>query len=439
MPPVEVDEASPAFPLLADLIAQDNLVAVTGAGISYGLHRKGGSDGVPGWEDLLRRIHKHMTASLDKCLNDEISFVLGDSPIPTQCLLECASRLREVDPKAYEDELLAQVTPEPGQFSETHSALEKLNPRGIITFNYDDCHEAAHRAEYGKSPLVLTPYTENSIVKQLAARLNDRFLLKAHGCIHDTSGPLVLDWTSYRAILSKHPVYRAFFQNILTNFNCLFVGFGLSDPDFDMFVDVLASTYGSPVSQHVAIRHVKDYSREEFVLKGRYGITCMHVSDYPRIPELITLASKTAGPSLQRQLKLALSSDIEDRQKAHQQLQRLGLLGKRCASEALKTMLTSEKDEFKISEILFSLGVIDPKANKNSLMSAVANPKHATSAPAGRALTVLRSALDIKDLPMIEKWQTYYETQPHGDDPLNRLKQYCDYYLIYIPAKFSSS
>ncbi len=437
--PVEVDEASPAFPLLADLIAGDDLVVITGAGISYGLKRKGGAGGVPGWEELLRRIHKQMAGLLPADLNDEITFVLEESPVPTQCLLESASRLREADPEAYKEELLAQVTPEPGQFSPAHSAIEKLNPRGIITFNYDDCHEAAHEAEYAKSMPTLTPYTEDSMVNQLAARLRDKFFLKAHGCIHDDSGPLVLDWASYRAILSKHPVYRAFFQNILTNFNCLFVGFGLSDPDFDMFVDVLASTYGSPVSQHVAVRHVKDYSREEFVLKGRYGITCLHVSDYPRIPELIDLASKTAGPSLKRHLELALSSDMEERQKAHLHFQNLGMLGKRCASEALKSMLASETDEFRLSEIIFSLGVIDSKGNKDSIMGAVANPAHGTSAPAGRALTVLRPALDMTDLSIIEEWKAYYEVHTFKDDPNNRLKQYCEYYLIYVPAKFSSS
>jgi len=438
-PPVEVDEASAAFSLLADLIAGDDLVVITGAGISFGLKRKGGADGVPGWEELLRRIHKHMAELLPADLNREITFVLEESPVPTQCLLEAASRLREVDPKEYEQQLLAQVTPDPGQFSPTHLAIEKLNPRGIITFNYDDCHEAAYEAEHTKSMPTLTPYTEDAMVEQLIARLRNRFFLKAHGCIHDDSGPLVLDWASYRAILSKHPVYRAFFQNILTNFNCLFVGFGLSDPDFDMFVDVLASTYGSPVSQHVAFRHVKDYSREEFVLRGRYGITCLHVSDYLKIPDLIELASKTAGPSLQRDLELALSSDIEERQKAHRHFQDLGMLGRRCASAALKSMLASETNEFRLSEIVFSLGVIDAKGNKDSIMSAVANPTHHTSAPAGRALTVLRPALDVADLPIIGKWKDYYEAHTFKDDPNNRLKQYCEYYLIYVPAKFSSS
>jgi hypothetical protein len=438
MPSSEVNEGSPAFHLLADLIAGDDLVAITGAGISYGLKRKGGADGVPGWEELLRRIHERLKPSIDARENAEISDVLAASPVPTQCLLEAASRLRESDSMMYEAELLSQVTPEPGQFSETHSALELLNPRGIITFNYDDCHESAHEDQHGKEIQALTPYTENSLVEHLSSRLSNRFLLKAHGSIHDSTGPLVLDWSSYRSLLSKQPVYRAFFQNVLTNFNCLFVGFSLSDPDFDTFVDSIASVYGSPVSEHVAIRHLDHSSPEEFVWRRRYGITCLHVSSYDRIPELIAKASKTAGPKLRSCLDLALSTDISERQIAHRRLERLGILGKRCASEAFKYMLLEESDEFLISEIVYSLGVIDAYSNKETIMEQIANPTHSTAAPAGRALTVLRPALSPSDLPRIAEWQAYYETHRFADDPQNRLMQYCDYYLVYVPSKFAS-
>lgn len=211
-PSTTVDEDSPAFGLLADLIARDELVVITGAGVSFGLKRKGATDGIPGWGELLNRLHCALKSHLPPELDQQLSLVLSSTPVPTQCLLEAASALRDAAPDEYERELLAQVTPEPGQYSQTHRAIEELMPRGVITFNYDDCHEAAHEQCYGKQLEALTPYAEDEMVHLLKGRLREYFLLKAHGSVHNTQGPLVLDWTSYRTLLAKQPAYRAFFQ-----------------------------------------------------------------------------------------------------------------------------------------------------------------------------------------------------------------------------------
>lgn len=434
----DLDEQSPAFSLLSDLIADGNIVAVTGAGISRGLKREKGSGGIPGWKELLQRIHTVVRKSISTNENMVIDNIFSLKDIPTQCLVEIATKLRHADESAYETELFRQVTPSKGQYEKSHTAITNLDPRGIVTFNYDDCHENAYKAILGNIPDVLTPYTENKLVLHLSNKLNKPFILKAHGNIHDTGGNLVLDWNTYRTLLAKEPTYRAFFQHILTNFNCLFVGFGLSDPDFDMFLDTIASTYGSPISTHVAIRHINDISAEEFVWKERYGIHCLHVSDHKIIPYLITKSSQTAGPKLKKWIDKALSKDMKDRQKAHKYFRKLSTLGKRCASESFKTLMKLEKNEFRISEIVFSLGVIDPVGNKEEIMSVLMNNTHTTSMPAGRALTQLRSVLTIDDIEKVREWKDYYSKNKYPDDKKDRLEQYCDYYLVYLPSKFAS-
>ena len=99
----------------------------------------------------------------------------------------------------------------------------------------------------------------------------------------------------------------------------------------------------------------------------------------------------------------------------------------------------SETDEFRISEIIFSLGVIHPAQNKEAIMSVLADPKYKTSKPAGRALTQLRSALTLEDVDRIREWKEFYRFHKYPDDPTNRLEQYCDYYLVYVRSKFASS
>lgn len=132
------DEDSPAFGLLADLIARDELVVITGAGVSFGLKRKDATDGIPGWTELLIRLHNALRSHLPPELDQQLSLVLSSNTVSTQCLLEAASALRDSAPEEYERALLAQVTPEPGQYSQTHIAIEELMARGVITFNYDE-------------------------------------------------------------------------------------------------------------------------------------------------------------------------------------------------------------------------------------------------------------------------------------------------------------
>ena len=71
-------------------------------------------------------------------------------------------------------------------------------------------------------------------------------------------------------------------------------------------------------------------------------------------------------------------------------------------------------------------------------MDIVSNFTYKTSAPAARALTVLRSVLDNSDLDKIDEWITQFTKSSFTDDPNNRLLKYCEYYKVYIPAKFSS-
>ncbi len=431
----KVDTDSPAFELLSDLIAEDYLVVISGAGVSRGLERKDGKGKIPGWKELLAEIFGGLRAKLVREEAEEIEAVLSEADPSAQSLIEIASILREADEGEYVRELLAQVTPKSGACSPTHLAIEELCPRGIVTFNYDDCHENAFERKNREAPRVLTPYSEEAMVESHQDRMRSRFVLKAHGCVRDTRPRLVLDWQSYRSLLAKQPAYRAFLQNVLTSFDCLFVGFGLSDPDFDTFVDVIAATYGSPVRQHIAIRRANNDASLEFVWRRRYGIQCLHVSDYSRIPSIIAEAARRAGPHLSSRLDDAVSDDFATRQSAHNYFRALGPLGKRSASEALKSRITTERDEFRLSEIVYSLGVIDPRSNRQELIEAVANPSHRTAQPASRALTVLRPVLDHDDLEMIRDWVLFYKSNRYPDDSQGRLEKYCDYLLVYVLAK----
>jgi hypothetical protein len=364
--------------------------------------------------------------------------ILADQSPPGSFLIEAASILRDGRADRFDSRLRELVTPEDGETSEAHRALAELTPRGYLTFNYDDAHENA----VGLTTMVLPPLVpsdEKGLRGVLQTRFAQPFLLKAHGSLHSPE-PLVLSYESYRDLFVRQPAYRAFVQSLLTNFHLLIVGFGLSDPDFDLFVGSMASQFGSPLHEHVVIRHsTHDRSAQEIELRRRYGIHTLYVDDYPHIPKLLRSAALAAGPRLRPTLEVAVrGASNHERASAHQALRALGPAGRRAILAELLQMLASERDPHYVSEIAYTLGKVDARASKRTLIDIVDDPSP-DPAPKARALTVLREVLEPADVPLIERWRQRFRKQ--FIDPNERgyrLVVYADYLAVYVPAKFNS-
>lgn len=436
---------SPSFGILCDVVASDKLVCVTGAGISSGLPQKlDPSKKLPQWPELLELLFLRFelrlsTQDRDDCRRllrlDADKSTAKEWPTGPELIL-CASILRKVDPAAFDLAFREAVTNQDGSFSPTHKLLLDLKPAGILTFNYDSGHEnAAALAGIALKPML--PSTEAELVEALKTGTRP-FYLKAHGSL-DSALELVLTQESYREVLVKAPTYRAFVQNVLTNFSLLFVGFRISDPDFDAFIDAVAYQFGSPLRSHVALFHNRERSVDDIALRRRYGIHVLYFSDFGDVPHILSEALSTPGPVLQRHLERSLSTRHQDRDAAHAHFVTLGLAGRVCASNALRSRidaLVKASDHFALSEVAYSLGIIDAKSNKALLMDFVENAQHAD--PAGRALTVLRPALLESDLPPLQSWIEKFRRDPLPGTHADRIEKYIDYLLTYIPAKFRS-
>lgn len=427
---------SPVFPMLCDIANGNSLVAMTGAGISSRLVARYGPGTLPGWYELIERLLHRFRAKLPiEDARDCDSILQEGTKAPGSRLIEAASLLRKSCGARFDAAVRRENTPRVGQTSPTHRALLGLHPRGIITFNYDDAHENAAVGFRSKFRLLL-PAQEHAIRLALRQKLEGPFLLKAHGSIHGRA-PLVLTYETYRDLLIRQPAYRAFLQAILTNYHLLIVGFGLADPDFDLFLNTIASTFGSPLQGHVVITHVDNsLPGREVELRRRYGIHTLLVKDFGEIPTLIDKAAKTAGPRLRSLLTQAIKGSLGERSRAHAGLRRLGPAGKECAQAWLRGRLGNERGVHYRSELAYSLGVLDASGNKGELMSIVESSRH--SAPVARALTVLRPVLRPGDMKQIRGWTKKFQAKPLRGDPKNRLAAYCGYLEIYVPSKDQS-
>lgn len=426
--------------LLQDLLSSDHHVFITGAGISRALRQRSEpSEQLPGWPELLDRLALRFGDRLSDRDKDDCRTLLdagASSPEPQE-LIQAASILRSAAGEDFPEALADLTTPVDGSTTAMHEVLWELDARGIITFNYDPAHEnAANRA--GLPLITCLPHDEDDLAELVASRFASAFLLKAHGSAEDETTPPVLAAEDYRTLLSASPAYRAFLQAVLAHHQVLFVGFGLSDPDFDAFLESMYSHFGRPVHHHLAFVGRSVTERRRVLLRRRYGVHTLPVERWNELPSLLREAAVTAGPGLRQTIARCFASGLDERKAAHEELRQLGPAGRRTASAELLHELhvaTGTRDGWRAAEAAYSLGVVDPRENKSALMDAVERAHHADVA--ARALTQLRSVLRPEDTTWLGRQRQTLDQRSFDGNPA-RLRTYLDYLLAYVPAKFSS-
>lgn len=437
--------------MLSDLIASDALVFFTGAGISRGLKRKNDpAKNLPGWIDLVKELYLRFKVRLSLDVQKDIDDLLDVSdvnkPPRSQDLILAASLCRggpnSLHGRDFDDEYRQMCTPIPGKTGPVHEEIAKLSPRGIVTFNYDDAHEVAWSLVAHDA---FTPWQEKTMTDLLRGRCDSPFILKAHGSISSTE-PLVLTAEAYRELMVKLPTYRAFLQNIFANFHFVFVGFGMDDPDYDLWIETFAMQFGAPINEHVRILPENERSRADIMHRRMYGIRQLYydANQHGQIPEILQQASNQAGPKLANLIENCISPQLYVRHQAHLEMQKLGTCGKslisRVMTDKARNILNqgsmAQTPSFELSEYAYTLGTIDAMGNKTLLMEIV--EKARTVEPVARCLTVLRSVLQMADLPLMQGWlQRFSRTTLSGDRP-QRIEEYLKYLILYVENKYKS-
>lgn len=472
-----------SFSLLCDLVAKNNLIVMTGAGVSTSLKNVRG-DFLPNWTTLLNKLNSKFANQLDKkdridvkalispnlkTFKETLSFIKTNLKIKlsekqklklqqllterpdASALIEAASIYRRSNQNYIDEEISNNVKPAEKQgFSKLHEALLELRARGILTFNYDSGHENAYFDKFKQKIEPIIPEDEDKIIELMANDVKDFFILKAHGCINKKEldlGELVLTSESYRTLLTKQPLYRSFVQNLLTNFNFLFVGFSLSDPDFDQFLMAQENQFGSPIRNHIVINKGKNNQNDPrcILLKRKYGIHTLHVNNFDDIPKIILDATKIPGPNIAKLINRCISMDIEIRKSAHKELTKLSPIGKKIIKARFFKKISyykkrkKTKDIDKLSELIYSLGkVTDGDHNlADKLIKIMKERKHPELwAHAIESLRACASRNHINELK--EMLQDIRRTPIPKDrnfpDPYNRIPKYLTYLICRLQA-----
>ncbi len=452
--------SDPNFSDLCDFVAQGNLICFTGSGVSKDLQLINGQN-APNWFELINRIMNKIESKKEDDIatwkNINLIRTMIDPKSPGECFIEAASILNKIDPDLFLSELEQSANLKENSYSKKHELLLKLNPVGILTYNYDLGHENAI-SSCNENWNVILPSDEERIIEILKNKFSQQFLFKMHGTVNKRES-MVLTRESYRDLFVRYPYYKAFLQQIFTNYHLLIVGFGMSDPDFETMMQSIFSTFGSPIQKHILIKLESQKSAKDILYQLRYGIHCLYVSDFSDIEGILTDCTTTPGKYLKSIMEEGIGEDLSLRHSSHENARNLCDMGKKCLASQLKHEITNsikpdhsnEYNDFETSEYIYLLGVVvnAMKANtrkeyKDFLMNIVNNGISVDTV--AYALIHLRDILEEEDIGIVLQWAQKYKNisslvqrNQQRQYEFNKVYSYCSMNAHFLIAKYDLS
>ncbi|MBY8289138.1 SIR2 family protein [Vibrio fluvialis] len=224
-------------PSLVDELASRRAIIFIGSGISAGAKNDQGNR-PPDWKGLLEQARDEFIRT-----PDERDFV--NEQIEKGALLEAAEVILHGVSQPDRRRFFCRVFAEP-RFKpyEVHELIQKINPKIVVTTNYDQLYEEKCGATMAGRGYSVRKYTDRGILDDI--RSKDNLIIKAHGCISDPQH-LILTRSDYFDIKRNHSEFYKVLDSLLTVSTVLFVGCSMADPDIQL---ILENTNISAPSQH---------------------------------------------------------------------------------------------------------------------------------------------------------------------------------------------
>lgn len=208
-------------------LAARRCVVFMGAGASAGCMSLDATRSPPNWDQLLRLLLAALPAGDDKNF--------AELKINEKQYLDAAevisSRISGPDFTAI---IRSEFITPKYQASDLHKAVLTMDPKVVITTNYDDIYEKYCVNGDADAGYNVCRYYETHLVNDLRSPV--RSIIKAHGCVTNPS----------KTVLTKHQYFKArqeapnFFKvldALFTTHTLFFVGYSLSDPDIQILLE----------------------------------------------------------------------------------------------------------------------------------------------------------------------------------------------------------
>jgi hypothetical protein len=203
-------------------------IVFTGAGVSAGCQATVGVRKPPKWDGLLNEL-------TCKIRNQNEIQILAENLITEKKFLDAAEVIVSALNHADYVDAMRQIFDIPRyQQSSLHEAILKIDPKILITTNYDTIYDRYCQQGQAAEGYNVFKYTDHHLVGQLRSPI--RCVIKAHGCITDPDS-IVLTRSNYFHAKQKYPHFFRTLDALFLTHTIIFIGYSLGDPDIQIALE----------------------------------------------------------------------------------------------------------------------------------------------------------------------------------------------------------
>jgi hypothetical protein len=272
------------------LTDKTRVLAFLGAGLSYGAARLSAKAGfedhardeglpLPSWPQLISRMRRQVelrSNDADKPFVDD--FFQYEGP------LDCAElHRRTVGEQNYSEFLREQFDTTRHPFiniTESHRAVMRLDLPLLFTTNYDQLLEETYR----RADLQLEVSATEESFKANLPRRPKRHLVKMHGSIENVT-TVVLTRSDYA---KSRSLRREMFHSLrgeLARSTFLFIGFSLSDPNFNLIYDDVRDSLGMVAPVCYTVQGRRDPVKQRYL--ESLGVNTIWLGTWNYLPDFL--------------------------------------------------------------------------------------------------------------------------------------------------------
>ncbi|WP_207239421.1 SIR2 family protein [Pseudomonas sp. GW456-L15] len=257
-------------------LASRRAIIFLGAGISAGsTARLNNQCRPPDWNTLL-------STAAEKFKKNDSDFIR--KLIDSNKLLDAAEVIFHNVPVADKRNFfVAQFATPDFQPAEYHEIIQSINPKIVITTNYDQIYEKQCDALLAGHGYSVRKFHDDDLLD--CVRSSDNLIIKAHGCISSVNN-IVLNRSDYFSLKKQYAGFYSVLDSLLTVSTVLFLGCSMSDPDIQL---VLENTNISAPSSHThyAVMSKGGHAALNSAMESAYNIKILEYDSADGHAELI--------------------------------------------------------------------------------------------------------------------------------------------------------
>lgn len=208
-------------------LASRRCIIFIGSGASAGCLSQDGTISPPIWSEFLNSLIDLMVDTTDLPIIQDF--------IQKEKFLEAAEIIKKnISPADFSAFIRESFVTPRFKPSKMHEAILEIDPKIVITTNYDDVYDTFCRTGAAHEGYNISKYYDSHIISDLRSPV--RLIIKAHGCISDAS-QIVLTKSEYFRARQLFSSFYKVLDSLFLTYTILFLGYSLTDPDIQLVLE----------------------------------------------------------------------------------------------------------------------------------------------------------------------------------------------------------